>query len=83
MHPYTAHENAWLSEPARSAEIPGRAEESVALIDDAVIRMHMRRGERMRSQEVRRLVVVLFRLPGAVLRACGSYLKPATAGQNH
>ncbi|MFX4223919.1 MAG: hypothetical protein ACMVO3_24930 [Thalassobaculum sp.] len=84
MHPYTAQENAWLSEPMVAAAPPvPPLEPSVAPINDAVIRMHMRRGERMRSQEIRRLVVALFRLPGTGIRALGAYLKPPTARPNH
>ncbi|MEQ8585614.1 MAG: hypothetical protein RLO01_06435 [Thalassobaculaceae bacterium] len=83
MHPYTAQENEWLSghhgDPAPSAPLP----KPVAQIDDAVIRMHMRRGERIRAQEVRRVFGGLFRLPGTALRALGAYLRPPATHSHH
>ncbi|WPZ36592.1 hypothetical protein T8K17_10630 [Thalassobaculum sp. OXR-137] len=83
MHPYTAQENEWLSgRNASEASVPPLTK-PVAVIDDAVIRMHMRRGERMRAEEVRRCVAALFRLPVTALRAVGAYLKPAAAKPHH
>lgn len=79
MHPYTAQENEWLSGHRDDGISPAPLIEPVALIDDAVIRMHMRRGERIRAEEVRRIFVGFFRLPGNALRALGAYLRsPAT-----
>ncbi|WP_281684421.1 hypothetical protein [Thalassobaculum salexigens] len=88
MHPYTAQENEWLSgrnaseASASTASVPPLTK-PVAVIDDAVIRMHMRRGERMRAEEVRRCVVGLFRLPIIGLRALGAYLNPPAAKPHH
>ena len=88
MHPYTAQENEWLSgrnpseAPVSGTSVPPLTK-PVAVIDDAVIQMHMRRGERMRSQEVRRCFTALFRLPATALRALGAYLKPAAAKPHH
>lgn len=83
MHPYTAQENEWLSGPNAADAPVSPLHKPVVVIDDALIRMHMRRGERMRSQEIRRLVVAMFRLPGTGLRALGAYLNPAAARPNH
>lgn len=83
MHPYTAQENDWLSGHADKAATTVPLNKSVTVIDDAVIRMHMRRGERMRAQEVRRCFSALFRSPVTALRALGAYLNPPAARPNH
>lgn len=94
MHPYTAHENDWLSgsdsatpaadiltDPTTPSSAP--LHRQVPMIDDTVIRLHMRRGEKIRAQEVKRCFVALFRLPGNALRSVGAYLRPSTAGSQH
>lgn len=87
MHPYTAQENDWLSgdsdKTAQPAPTVTPLEKPSVEIDDATVRMHMRRGEQMRAQEVKRCFVALFRLPGNALRALGAYLKPAAARPHH
>ncbi|WP_420564216.1 hypothetical protein [Thalassobaculum sp.] len=83
MHPYTTQENEWLSGRYGEADPSKPLTKPIAVIDDAVIRMHMRRGERMRAEEVRRLTVALFRLPVTALRALGAYLNPAAAKPHH
>ncbi|MDF1794391.1 MAG: hypothetical protein P1U88_20935 [Thalassobaculaceae bacterium] len=83
MYPYNAQENDWLSGSANAAAATTPLEKPVAVIDYAVIRMHMRRGERMRAQEVQRIFTAVYRFPGITLRAIGAYLNPAAARPNH
>lgn len=83
MHPYTTQENEWLSDRYGEADPSKPLTKPIAVLDDATLRMFMRRGERMRAQEIRRCVVGLFRLPGSGLRALGAYLKPAATRANH
>ena len=83
MHPYTAQENEWLSGRSDSDTPVLPLTKPALVLDDAVIQMHMRRGERMRALEVRRCMVALFRLPAAALRSVGAYLKPATPKPHH
>jgi hypothetical protein len=83
MHPYTAQENDWLSGANAAAAPTTPLTKATTVIEDAVIRMHMRRGERMRAQEVRRCFSALFRSPVTALRAIGGYLNPPAARPNH
>jgi hypothetical protein len=83
MQPYTTHENDWMASrrdtgaPAphltsHSVTPNSAAQHAAPFLDDAVIRRHMRRGERLRALEVKRCVVGLFRLPARLVSAVRS-----------